>query len=554
MPPPYDNSRSYFKVDAFAYINTNRNWTVEERKHTVSTIWAGNVNVQNHYNTLTWVGGVRAAATPGLPSPNPIPVIPYTTEALAYAKATGKMPSPTTSLSPSGPAPVTQHASSQLDDFWPKRPWSPEPKLPHYDIDMIKANGASREAWLSTEPHMPLPSDGSQWHGVQVLGIGGYGAAGLWVQTDTTGCIRDKMVIKEAKPFTASQWRDPKNWRDRLPREIRIHELVEERRSIEPDSCCHLIRSRGHRLWMQSRRYRLYLDFYPGGDLRRAMKNYAQNWTRNEDDFDFNQEEYLSEGFIWYTIRALATACLLLHRGTLSDDALHGWKPITHLDLQLPNVLLDISNPKERADTSSEPPYVPILADFGISFLSSPEGHGCTPSDLPEDFIPTFDTRYPHEMNQPPSDDIKLGEKTDVWGIGNIAYKLIMNGLVDQGPVRCDAHTQDEEFEEFDGKIPLAAQHWRNLFQNDDTNVLSYDCPECRPTGSYTDDLKQLVRRCLNYEQSKRPALMEIIAEADRHFGEFPGDMDEVMDKGRYDLRQPNFEGFLIGEAMDIDT
>lgn len=203
-----------------------------------------------------------------------------------------------------------------------------------------------------------------------------------------------KMVIKEAKPFTASQWRDPKNWHDRLPREIRIHQLVEERRSVEPDSCRHLVRSRGHRLWMRSRRYRLYLDFYPGGDLRRAMKNYAENWTKEEEDSEFNREEDLSEGFIWYTIKSLATACLLLHRGTLSDNELFGWKPITHLDLQLPNVLLDISNPKEGNYTGSEPSYVPILADFGISFLS-PGGHGSTLSDPPEDFTPNFDTRYP---------------------------------------------------------------------------------------------------------------------------------------------------------------
>lgn len=202
------------------------------------------------------------------------------------------------------------------------------------------------------------------------------------------------MVIKEAKPFTASQWRDPKNWRDRLPREIRIHQLVEERRSVEPDSCRHLVCSCGHRLWMQSRRYRLYLDFYSGGDMRSAMKNYAENWTKNEDDSEFNEEEYLSEGLIWYTIRPLATACSLLHKGSLSDGELYGWRPITHLDLQLPNVVLGISDSKDRENEGSEPPYVPIIADFGISFLSS-EGHGCTLSGPPEDFIPTFDTRYP---------------------------------------------------------------------------------------------------------------------------------------------------------------
>jgi hypothetical protein len=48
---------------------------------------------------------------------------------------------------------------------------------------------------------------------------------------------------------------------------------------------------------------------------------------------------------MWYIIRSLATACLLLQTGTTEDDPIEGWKPITHLDLQLPNVLLDVSQP-----------------------------------------------------------------------------------------------------------------------------------------------------------------------------------------------------------------
>jgi hypothetical protein len=85
----------------------------------------------------------------------------------------------------------SESVNSQPGDFWPKLPWSPEPVLPPYDIDMVKVNGASREAWLSTEPYMPSLSDGSHWHGVRTLGVGGYGAAGLWIQTDAAGNVRD---------------------------------------------------------------------------------------------------------------------------------------------------------------------------------------------------------------------------------------------------------------------------------------------------------------------------------------------------------------------------
>jgi len=59
------------------------------------------------------------------------------------------------------------------------------------------------------------------------------------------------MVIKEAKAFTPSRWRDPKNWRDQFPQEIRIHQLLEERRAVEAAMCRHIICCRAHRLWMK---------------------------------------------------------------------------------------------------------------------------------------------------------------------------------------------------------------------------------------------------------------------------------------------------------------
>jgi hypothetical protein len=191
------------------------------------------------------------------------------------------------------------------------------------------------------------------------------------------------MVIKEAKPLTARHWRDPKNWRDRLPHEIRIHELLEERRAVDPTMCHYIIRCRAHRLWMTSRRYRLYLDYHAGGDLNGAMKRCADNWkVRRPAD----ESVFLPEGFVWYVIKALATACLVLQDGTTSDVPVDGWRPITHLDLHLPNVLLDVSAGAKVGDTDDAdtdrakvPPVVPILADFGISFFS-PQSDDCSES------------------------------------------------------------------------------------------------------------------------------------------------------------------------------
>jgi hypothetical protein len=84
------------------------------------------------------------------------------------------------------------------------------------------------------------------------------------------------MVIKETAP-SAREWRDPRNWRDRLPREVKIHQLVEERRAVRPAMLRHIVRYRAHRLMMRKRKYRLFLDFHAGGDLYKAMEDHHDN-------------------------------------------------------------------------------------------------------------------------------------------------------------------------------------------------------------------------------------------------------------------------------------
>jgi hypothetical protein len=149
------------------------------------------------------------------------------------------------------------------------------------------------------------------------------------------------MAVKDVKS-TASLWRDPQNWRNRLPREIWIHQLVEERRSDEP-GCEFLVRSHGYRVFMEQTRYRIYLDYYDASDLSCAMVQHFQRQT----------DQDLPEEFIWYMAKALTSACIILQRGTMSDEALESWKPITHLDLKMPNILLAFKK-RKREDGEDE--------------------------------------------------------------------------------------------------------------------------------------------------------------------------------------------------------
>lgn len=148
--------------------------------------------------------------------------------------------------------------------------------------------------------------------------------------------------------------------------------------------------------------------------MNRAMTFHANNWESGKPT---DENIFMPEGFFWYTIKALATACLVLREGAIGGTPVDGCRPIPHLDLQLPNVLLDVytslireakgkskvgsskSARLNRADADNwraeEPPVVPILADFGISF-SSPNRDDCPITDSPDDYvIHETDTRYP---------------------------------------------------------------------------------------------------------------------------------------------------------------
>jgi hypothetical protein len=78
---------------------------------------------------------------------------------------------------------------------------------------------------------------------------------------------------------------------------------------------------------MAQRRYRLYLDYYNGGELWDPLCRYSKGET-----------EIVPEAFIWYVLRVLSSACLILQFGTTADQSLPGWKPITHSDIVLTNI------------------------------------------------------------------------------------------------------------------------------------------------------------------------------------------------------------------------
>jgi hypothetical protein len=229
---------------------------------------------------------------------------------------------------------------------WPPLPRSRDPDVPDVDILSGTASEGYKQSFL--DGASLIPGEDGNWQGAKFLAAGSYGAVGLWCRIDDNGNVIDRMVVKDNAAVSRRDWRDPKNWRDKLPREIAVGRRIESRRADEPEACQYINRQRGYRLLMSKRRFRLYADFASGGDLCTAMMPYHERWEGIEGE-RLDSEEHLPEAFIWYIMKALATAILLLQQGTTQgDEAVADWKPIMHLDMQPANILLDLQAKKRK--------------------------------------------------------------------------------------------------------------------------------------------------------------------------------------------------------------
>jgi hypothetical protein len=82
--------------------------------------------------------------------------------------------------------------------FWPPLPWDDDPATYLWDAPPVEGEDqettrerkrAARKVFMNER--MYRNNDDSRWTGVRFLGEGGYGKAGLWVETDDNGIITD---------------------------------------------------------------------------------------------------------------------------------------------------------------------------------------------------------------------------------------------------------------------------------------------------------------------------------------------------------------------------
>ena len=163
------------------------------------------------------------------------------------------------------------------------------------------------------------------------------------------------------------------------------------------------------------------------------------------------------EPALWSIFDDLVDACLLLqYGGTKEEDAKQDWKPIVHRDMKLDNVLLDI--PSARDDFPSYP--TAKLTDFGEAIMTNDDDPN-NPMAY-NNVAGADDWRAPEQMLYVNANTYqvlkaeKLGEKTNVWGLGAIMIRLMNLGRLPGEPDFEDGKPgQLEVKEEWNGSAAL---------------------------------------------------------------------------------------------------
>lgn len=251
----------------------------------------------------------------------------------------------------------------------PKKRKRATPK-PTLDITTahIHAKTATRKK-LNTA-RVPTWSEDITWYQhPHFLGGGGCGQAHLWLAVDEQERILQRLVVKDCFVECGS-WRDVNQWHGN-PKDVegRVHVEIHLHRTIHPpdeeyrediayqDGRENIARMFHSEVWPQEMGYRLYLQYYPHGDLGDILTHYpkpaltpdpkkkAKATPKSKSKFKKQrawpqgsnpQPEVptIPEPFLWNVLESLTRACLVLEHGHVDPD----WQSIVHRDFKLENV------------------------------------------------------------------------------------------------------------------------------------------------------------------------------------------------------------------------
>ena len=340
------------------------------------------------------------------------------------------------------------------------------------------------------------------------------------------------MVMKDCKP-SSEDWRDHTRWRDRLPREIAIHRRIDRERTQHADretAYRNLVQHKGYRLMMRKRRYRLYQKYYAGGDLYNALSPIFSPWeggalgvnNKGRPAQDYQDLQQVPEDLIWHVFHSLVKACLFLQNGTSDRNAtapVPDWNPITHRDVHVGNVFI------EPNDRPGQLPCI-VLADYGESFFPL-ANLPSDPSDNPKHY--TLPRAMRGSVRDPPEvcrvkhfttgEEMPINEKSDVWKIGAAIWQIITHNRDINEVCREDILVERSNGHQTNKKVYVRKEKHEPLHQ---MAILPVDHIFYPSSNGYSQRLRDLVRRCVEYDPRDRLTLRELYREIKRHLRRNP--------------------------------
>lgn len=229
-----------------------------------------------------------------------------------------------------------------------------------------------------------------------------------------------------------------------------------------------------------------------------------------------SSNESIPEPALWSIFNDLVDACLLLQYGGVEEhDAKPGWEPIVHRDIKLDNIWLD------SPSTSRFPSYpVARLGDFGLAIMTDEndrnnpmaynDAAGAIFWRAPEQHM-YLDSKQLRPLPGP-----KLGEKTNVWGIGAVMVRLM----------NMDPNPEEPSFGSVKPQKPKV-----------DKDVWD---------GSKA--LRDLVHRCVRFELDRRPNLRGIRRQILEHT---TSDAEDDLAEGRRTEPHNQDDAYLVLRYAD---
>jgi hypothetical protein len=163
-------------------------------------------------------------------------------------------------------------------------------------------------------------------------------------------------------------------------------------------------------------------------------------------------------------------------------------------------------------------------------------------------YVSNADHSQEHHHADP--EGTRLDAKTNVWGIGRIAWNLIVNQFEIHGPVREDGVTDSVTWD----PLPVSQE------QEENASLVSFRGSILRgrdgwpAAKKYSQELKYLVADCLAFLQEGRPTPREVLDEVNKHLEANPHLQDGMADPEGTGLRFTDCDGFEIGQRLVRDV